>query len=166
MTHPVVHGSYPHAAMNPASSPAMHLFKSMLADFPAGIVLVTTCDASGEWRGVTTSSFCGVLLDPAIVSACLHTTADCYRAFREATLLCVSLLRAGHQAVAAGFATKGGDKFAFGDFVHRGRPRGSLRHRHRDPGQLRHTYQPGPARVLPKAVPAHRVLVRRSDVTA
>ena len=62
-------------------------------------------------------SFCGVLLDPTIVSACLYTTADCYRAFREATRLCVSLLRAGHQAVAARFATKGGGKFAFGDFA-------------------------------------------------
>lgn len=82
---------------------------------PDGIVLVTTCDGSGEWRGVTTSSFCGVSLDP--VSACLYTTADCYRAFREATRLCVSFLRAGHQAVAARFATKGGSKFASGDFA-------------------------------------------------
>ena len=32
MTHSVIHGSYPQAAMNSASSPAMHLFKSMLAD--------------------------------------------------------------------------------------------------------------------------------------
>jgi flavin reductase ActVB len=91
-------------------------FKSALADFPAGVVVVTTTDATGAWKGFTASSFCGVSLEPAIVSACIYETAECYPAFLTASRFSVSFLRSGHQDVAQRFATKGGDKFASGRF--------------------------------------------------
>jgi flavin reductase ActVB len=91
-------------------------FKSALADFPAGVVLVTTSDATGAWKGFTASSFCGVSLEPAIVSACIYETAECYEAFLNTSRFSVSFLRTDHQDVAMRFATKGGDKFGSARF--------------------------------------------------
>jgi flavin reductase ActVB len=86
-------------------------FKELLADFPAAIVLVTTSDRTGTWKGFTASSFCGVSLTPPIVSTCLYETAECYEAFRSASRFCISFLHGDHADVATRFATRGAEKF-------------------------------------------------------
>ncbi|MBO1332641.1 flavin reductase family protein [Streptomyces sp. VRA16 Mangrove soil] len=93
-------------------APAAEAFRSAMARFPAGVVVVTTRGARGEPRGFTASSFCSVSLDPPLVLVCLANTADSYAAFADCGHFAVSMLGPEHRPLAQRFATKGADKFA------------------------------------------------------
>ncbi|MFJ6618203.1 flavin reductase family protein [Kitasatospora sp. NPDC091335] len=89
-------------------------FRSAMARFAAGVVVVTTLDDGGLPRGFTASSFCSVSLDPPLVLVCLANSADSFAAFDSCGHFAVSVLGPEHRPLAEQFATKGADKFASG----------------------------------------------------
>lgn len=92
-------------------------FKQAMSSFPTGVVIAATLDGEGEPWGFTASSFSSVSLDPPLVLVCLAKDADCHPAFAAARAFSISILRAGDEALARLFATRGASKFACGEFT-------------------------------------------------
>ncbi|HXY38315.1 MAG TPA: flavin reductase family protein [Vicinamibacteria bacterium] len=88
-----------------------HSFRRALGQFPSGVTVVTTRDASGAPHGLTVSSFCSVSLHPPLVLVCIDHRADANDAMRESGLFAVSVLAEDQVAVSRRFASSGGDKF-------------------------------------------------------
>ncbi|GAB2839196.1 hypothetical protein GCM10022221_43400 [Actinocorallia aurea] len=66
-------------------------FRSVLGQWPTGVVLVTT--TSGEtWHGMTASSFSSVSLDPPLVLVCLDKNLYSHRLISESGLFGISIL--------------------------------------------------------------------------
>ncbi|GAU65800.1 putative NADH-dependent flavin oxidoreductase [Streptomyces sp. NBRC 110611] len=92
-------------------------FKDVMARFPTGVAIVTTCDEAGEPHGLTVSSFCSVSLDPPLVLICVAKSARCFPAFERGGEFAVSILRRHHTELARRFATSTAGKFAGGGFT-------------------------------------------------
>ncbi len=89
-----------------------HAFRRALGQFPSGVTVVTTRDASGALRGLTVSSFCSLSLHPPLVLVCIDHRADANGAMRESGLFAVSVLAEDQVEVSRRFASSGRDKFA------------------------------------------------------
>ncbi|MEO8298326.1 MAG: flavin reductase family protein [Burkholderiales bacterium] len=92
-------------------------FKAAMGSFPAGVVIATSRDADDRPVGFTASSFSSVSLDPPLVLVCLAKSAACYVAFQAAQHFAINILRAGDDALALRFATRGAAKFEGDDFT-------------------------------------------------
>lgn len=86
-------------------------FRAAMACHAAGVVVVTTRDATGCPWGLTVTSFSSVSLEPPLVVACVAHRAGGYRAFADCTRFAVSVLDEDQQEVAARFARSGAEKF-------------------------------------------------------
>ncbi|MGP4115184.1 flavin reductase family protein [Streptomyces sp. 4N509B] len=93
-------------------------FRTAMARFAAGVVVVTTRDADGQPKGFTATSFCSVSLDPPLILVCLAETSSSFQAFTSCDDFAVSVLHTGHTALATRFATTGADKFRAEDTTH------------------------------------------------
>jgi flavin reductase ActVB len=92
-------------------------FRQAMASFPSGVVIATTLADDGRPWGFTASAFCSVSVQPPLVLVCLAKSADCHRAFTDASRLAISVLHGGQRELAVRFATKGADKFAGQELV-------------------------------------------------
>jgi len=99
------------------SGDLVHRFRDAMAAFPSGVTIMTTADRTGRPCGFTASSFCSLSLDPPLVLVCLAKTAKCHPAFQQSDDWSIQIIAARHLALAMRFATKGGDKFAGGEFT-------------------------------------------------
>lgn len=101
-----------------------HRFRDAMADFPSGVTIMTTTDRTGRPWGFTASSFCSLSLDPPLVLVCLAKTAMCHPVFQQSDDWTIQIIAEHHVGLATRFATRGGDKFAGGEFAsdHRGVP--------------------------------------------
>jgi len=101
-----------------------HRFRDAMAAFPTGVTIMTTTDRTGRPWGFTASSFCSLSLDPPLVLVCLAKTAMCHPVFQRSDDWTIQIVAEHHVALATRFATRGGDKFAGGEFAsdHRGVP--------------------------------------------
>ncbi len=93
------------------------LFRDAMSSFPSGVTIVTTVDDEGRSWGFTASAFSSLSCDPPMILVCPSNKAECFGAFTAATRFAVNILAPEHEKLAIRFATKGGDKFANGDFV-------------------------------------------------
>ncbi|MCX5443838.1 flavin reductase family protein [Streptomyces sp. NPDC057651] len=91
-------------------------FRSALAQFPSGVTIVTTRSDAGTLHGFTASSFAALSLDPPLVLVCLDRGADCFPVFMAAKQFVVNIVTDAQSELAIKFATKGENKFAYGNF--------------------------------------------------
>ena len=87
-------------------------FQQVMACFPAGVAVVTTLDAEGAPRGLTTTAVTSVSLDPPLLLVCVGRGSRTLPALRRARAFAVNVLDAGHAHVALRFGSKSEEKFA------------------------------------------------------
>ncbi|MBS1883168.1 MAG: flavin reductase family protein [Actinobacteria bacterium] len=83
-----------------------------MSSFPAGVAVVTTCDAHGAKRGLTTTAVCSVSIDPPMVLACVDRSSRTLPALLWRREFVLNFLRWGEHQVGDLFASKGDEKFA------------------------------------------------------
>ncbi|NIF81507.1 flavin reductase [Paraburkholderia sp. Cy-641] len=100
------------------------LDKSTFRDAMAGLgaaVNIITSDGAAGLAGCTASAVCGVTDEPPTLLVCINRGSRNNAAFRENGRLCVNVLSAEHQALAAHFATSAlaiGERFAAAQWEH------------------------------------------------
>ncbi|MER5423640.1 flavin reductase [Streptosporangium roseum] len=67
-------------------------FRAVLAQWPSGVVIVTTGTPGGGWHGMTASSFSSVSVDPPLVLVCLARSTRTHRLIQERGTFAVSVL--------------------------------------------------------------------------
>ncbi|GAA4529051.1 MULTISPECIES: flavin reductase [Nonomuraea] len=88
-------------------------FRAAMAQWPSGVVIVTT-GAAGAWHGMTASSFASVSLDPPMVLICLARGTRTHRLVTEHGFFAVSVLGKDQVAIGRRFAGQepAADRFA------------------------------------------------------
>ena len=86
-------------------------FRSAMAHYPSGVVIVTTIDSAGSPQGFTATSFSSLSMEPPSVLVCLANSAFCYEAFVTSRHFAINFVDAGQDALALRFASRGADKF-------------------------------------------------------
>jgi flavin reductase (DIM6/NTAB) family NADH-FMN oxidoreductase RutF len=87
-------------------------YRQLAGSFPTGVTIVTTVDANGAPRGLTTQSFIGLSQDPPLVLVAIDKGARTLAALKRARGFVVNFVRYGADDVATRFASKSDDKFA------------------------------------------------------
>ncbi|MQB00647.1 MAG: flavin reductase [Actinobacteria bacterium] len=87
------------------------LFRTVMANFPAGVTIVTATTQAGEPRGLTVSAFCSVSLTPPLLLVCIDRTSNTLPAIRQSNGFTVNFLAADRTDLAMRFASKATDKF-------------------------------------------------------
>jgi flavin reductase ActVB len=90
---------------------AADVFRDALKDFPAGVTIVTTADASGTPLGATVSAFASLSLEPPLVLVCLKDDSRTTAAIRQRKAFCVQFLDQSQVGMARRFAADVADKF-------------------------------------------------------
>jgi flavin reductase (DIM6/NTAB) family NADH-FMN oxidoreductase RutF len=85
-------------------------FGEIMALYPAGVAIVTTVDADGTPRGLTTTAVSSVSADPPLLLVCVDLMSRTLPALRAGQFV-VNFLREGRSELARLFATKRDDKF-------------------------------------------------------
>ena len=86
-------------------------FRRALAQFAAGVTVVTTRDGQGRSLGLTVTAFSSVSLEPPLVLVCVDRRSEAHAGFRHAGLFGVSILAEGQEALSRRFAAGGAAKF-------------------------------------------------------
>lgn len=79
--------------------------------FPSGVTVVTA-QAEGQPVGLAVNAFSSVSMDPPMVLVCVNSSSRSHASLCGARHLGISILSHVQSAVAATFATSGGDKFS------------------------------------------------------
>jgi flavin reductase ActVB len=87
-------------------------FFDVMASFPSGVAIVTTVDADGEPRGLTTTAVCSVSAEPPTVLVCVDLASRTLAALRECRRFAVNFIGEGRSELCLLFASKAEDKFA------------------------------------------------------
>ncbi len=80
-------------------------FRSLMSEFPSGVVVVTTLDPDGEPRGMTCSSLCSVTDTPPTLLVCLRGESPTLAAVLRRGEFAVNFLHSGAQHVAELFSS-------------------------------------------------------------
>ena len=83
----------------------------IMASYPAGVAIVTTLDADGTPRGLTTTAVSSVSAEPPMLLVCVDLTSRTLPALRAGGRFVVNFLREGRAELARLFASKRDDKF-------------------------------------------------------
>lgn len=87
------------------------LFKGIAGSFPAGVAVLTTVDADGTPRGLTTTAVCSVSCTPPLLLACVDKSSQTLAALHQSRSFVLNFLREGSEHVSGIFASKSPDKF-------------------------------------------------------
>ena len=87
-------------------------YRALAGSFPTGVTIVTTLDASGAPRGLTTQSFVGLSTEPPLMIVSIDRASRTLPVLREHGSFVVNFLKHGAEEVATRFASKSDDKFA------------------------------------------------------
>jgi len=87
-------------------------FFAIMSAFPTGVAIVTTLDADGQPRGLTTNAVCAVSAEPPMLLVCVDRTSRTLEALRHARRFVVNFMSDGRADLCALFASKADDKFA------------------------------------------------------
>jgi len=85
--------------------------RSIMGAFPKGVTVVTTVDATGAPRGLTSNDVASVSSEPPMLLVCINKASSTLAALRHSRKWAVNYLLAGTSAVSNQFATKLPDKF-------------------------------------------------------
>src|SRR5215470_1017226 len=86
-------------------------FLEIMASFPSGVAVVTTLDASGAPRGLTSTAVSSVSAEPPLLLVCVDLESRTLPALRAGGRFVVNFLREGRSELARVFASKAEDKF-------------------------------------------------------
>ncbi|GGM05785.1 flavin reductase [Dactylosporangium sucinum] len=78
-------------------------FRSVLAQWPSGVSVVTTAVPDG-WHGMTASSFSSVSLDPPLILVCLNRRIHTHRLIETSGVFAVSILAKDQTMIGRRFA--------------------------------------------------------------
>jgi len=87
-------------------------FFDVMASFPSGVAIVTTCEMDGTPRGLTTTAVCSVSADPPTILVCVDLGARTLAALRTRRRFVVNFIGEGRSELCLLFASKEPDKFA------------------------------------------------------
>jgi flavin reductase (DIM6/NTAB) family NADH-FMN oxidoreductase RutF len=85
-------------------------FRSLMAEFPSGVAVVTTTDDGEPW-GMTCSSLCSVSVAPPTLLVCLRKRSPTLAAILRRGVFTTNLLHGGARGVAELFATPTAGRF-------------------------------------------------------
>ncbi|MEI7760648.1 MAG: flavin reductase family protein [Thermoleophilia bacterium] len=88
------------------------MFFQIMSAFPTGVAIVTTLEADGTPRGLTTNAVTSVSADPPILLICIDRTSRTLPALTESRRFVVNFMRDDHAEICELFASKVEDKFA------------------------------------------------------
>ena len=86
-------------------------FRQTMSQFCTGVVIATGAPG-GVPAGFAAQSFVSVSLDPPLIALSPAKTSSSWPKLRDAGAFCINVLGADQEAICAGFARPGGDKFA------------------------------------------------------
>lgn len=87
-------------------------FLEVMANFPAGVAVVTALDRDRRPAGLTISAFCSVSREPPLILICVDRGSATLPAIQVSEKFTVNFLSEGREPLARSFATKEPDKFA------------------------------------------------------
>lgn len=87
-------------------------YRQLAGSFPTGVVIVTTRDAAGEPRGLTTQSFIGLSTEPPLMLVSIDKTSRTLASVERSRAFVLNFMKAGSEEVTTRFASKSDDKFA------------------------------------------------------
>lgn len=87
-------------------------FRSVMAQFATGVVVVTGRDEEGAPRGMTCQSFSSLSLDPPLVMVCPARSSSSWPQMGPQGTFAVNVLSSGQTDLSGRFARSGTDKFA------------------------------------------------------
>ncbi|MGH3049447.1 MAG: flavin reductase family protein [Gaiellaceae bacterium] len=87
-------------------------FFEIMASFPSGVAVVTTCTADGVPYGLTTTAVSSVSADPPTLLVCVDQGARTLPILCETGRFVVNFMREGRGNLCLLFASKADDKFA------------------------------------------------------
>lgn len=87
------------------------LYRALAGSFPTGVCVVTTLDADGAPKGLTTQSFVGLSTDPPLMLVSVDKTSRTLPALRHTGAFVVNFLKSGSESISNLFASKADDKF-------------------------------------------------------
>jgi flavin reductase (NADH) len=87
-------------------------FFAIMSAFPTGVAVVTTLDADGRPRGLTTNALCAVSADPPLLLVCVDKESRTLPALLHSRRFVVNFLAEQRDHLARLFASKADDKFA------------------------------------------------------
>ena len=87
-------------------------FFEIMASFPSGVAIVTTLDADGVPRGLTTTAVSSVSADPATLLVCVDLGSRTLAALRARRRFVVNFMAENRSHLCLLFASKAEDKFA------------------------------------------------------
>ncbi len=88
------------------------IYRRLSGSFPTGVMIVTTLDANGEPKGLTTQSYVGLSTEPPLMLVSIDKTARTLVALKQTRSFVLNFLKVGAEEVATKFASKSDDKFA------------------------------------------------------
>lgn len=86
-------------------------FFEIMASFPSGVAIVTTLDAQGAPRGLTTTAVSSVSAHPPTVLVCVDLGSRTLEALRARRRFVVNFMGQGRSQLCLLFASKADDKF-------------------------------------------------------
>lgn len=86
-------------------------FRSLMAEFPSGVAIVTADGQDGAPRGMTCSSLCSVSVEPPVLLVCLRAESPTLAAVLAAGKFAVNFVHAGGHSVASLFASGEPERF-------------------------------------------------------
>ena len=86
-------------------------FFEIMASFPSGVAIVTTLDAEGTPRGLTTTAVSSVSAHPPTVLVCVDLGSRTLEALRARRRFVVNFMGQGRSQLCLLFASKADDKF-------------------------------------------------------
>ena len=86
-------------------------YRAISGAFPTGVTLVTTLDADGTPKGLTTQSFVGVSTEPPLMLVSVDKTSRTLPALRHSRAFAINFLKSGSEDLSTLFASIADDKF-------------------------------------------------------
>jgi flavin reductase (DIM6/NTAB) family NADH-FMN oxidoreductase RutF len=87
------------------------VYRKLAGSFPTGVTIVTTRDADGTPRGLTTQSFVGLSTEPPLMLVAIDKTARTLRPLQHSRGFVINFLKMGAEDLSTRFASKADDKF-------------------------------------------------------
>jgi flavin reductase (DIM6/NTAB) family NADH-FMN oxidoreductase RutF len=98
--------------ITPAAGVDKSTFFAIMGAYPTGVTIVTTLDADGQPKGLTSNAVCSVSAEPPLLLVCVDKRSNTLPALLHARKFVVNYLATGRGELSNLFASKEPDKFA------------------------------------------------------
>ena len=91
-------------------------WRTVLGEYPTGVVLVTTTDESGAHAAMIAGTFVAVSQDPPMVGFFPSTSSSTLEVLRRNGTFSISVLGARHERLSRAFGAKDENRFELGEW--------------------------------------------------